>query len=113
MGLRARLRRLEREAERANTPIPEEYWAAARRETARRIRGALERLARLPSLDGSPVAHLGRDNREFLDDDTPERAEADRRTVEAWEGAHGAPDIGSHAEQGRARLLDMRPKDIR
>lgn len=37
--------------------------------------------------------------------DTPERAEADRRTIEAWEKAYGAPDIRSHAEGAKARLL--------
>lgn len=48
MGLRERLRRLEREVERANAPTWVEDWAAARRDTARRLSGVYERLARIP-----------------------------------------------------------------
>ena len=51
---------------------------------------------------------LSEEDRTILDDDTPERAEADRRTVEAWEGAHSAPDIKGAAEEARAKLLNMR-----
>lgn len=102
MGLRERLRRLERELERANAPTFAEYWAATRRETARRLRGIYGRLARIGDTPTTP--HLGRD-REILVDDTPERAEADRRTVERWERANGKADIGGAADEARARLL--------
>lgn len=109
MGLAERLLRLEREAELAEAPSPQEYLAAHRRETARRLRGVYERLARIPG-DGPPVSHLGarHPDRELLADDTVEQAETDRRTVEAWERANGAPDIRSHAEEARARLLEAR-----
>ena len=110
MGLRERLRRLEGEAQKANAPTFDEYWAAARRGTARRLQGAYERLALLPSLNGSSTPITGREDREdgLLSDDTPERDEADRRTVEAWEGANGAPDMAGAADEARARLLSMR-----
>ena len=104
MGFKERLRRLEREAERANTPTLAEYSVAAMRQTARRQRGPLDRLARLPPLDGSPLAHLGR-GRELLADDTPELAENDRRVVEAWERAHGKADIRAAADAARAEVL--------
>lgn len=109
MGLKERLRKLEREAEQVEAPTPEEYLAANRRETARRLRRAYERLARIPG-DGPPVSHLGarHPDRELLADDTVEQAETDRRTVEAWERANGAPDIRSHAKKARARLLEAR-----
>ena len=108
-GLRSRLLKLERETKKTDAPTFDEYSAAASREGARRIRGALERLARLPSLHGSTTSHTrleGQDS--LLVDDTPEQAQADRRTVEAWERAHGKADIRPHAEQARARILDMR-----
>ena len=108
-GLRAEFARLKARAERRDAPTSEDYFAATRRERARRIRGALGRLARLPSLDGSTTSHPGH-AREPLADDTPERAEADRRTVEKWERAHGTPDIKGAADEARARLLDMRPR---
>ena len=104
MGLRERLRRLEREAERANAPTSERYLAATRHETAQRLRSAYERLARLPG-NGPPAPHPGREGRDLLADDTLERAEADRRTVEVWERANGAPDIRAAADAVRARLL--------
>ena len=48
----------------------------------------------------------GRESRDsLLDDDTPERVEADRRTVEAWERAHGTPDIKGAADEARAKVL--------
>ena len=37
--------------------------------------------------------------------DTPEGAEADRRAVQAWERAHGAPDIKGAADEARAKVL--------
>ena len=102
MGLRERLRRLKREAERSNAPTLGQHLAATRHETARRLRGAYERLARIGDVPTTP--HPGRD-RDLLADDTPERAEADRRIVEAWTRAHGTPDIKGAADAARARLL--------
>ncbi len=101
--LKAQLARLKARAERRNAPTSEQYWAAARRETARRLRGVYDRLARIPG-NGSAAPHPG-PGREILADDTSERAESDRQVVQAWERAHGAPDIRSRAEQVRARLL--------
>ncbi len=107
MGLKERLRRLEREAERAEAPTWNEYWPAARRETARRLRGVYDRLARLGGDSSAP--HPARDNQDtLLAGDTPERAEADRRVVERWERAHGKADIKGAAEHVRARLDDTR-----
>ncbi len=63
-------------------------------------------MARIPG-NGPAAPHSGRD-RELLADDTPERAEADRRVVEAWERAHGAPYIKGAADEARARLLMRR-----
>ena len=37
--------------------------------------------------------------------DTPQQAEADRRTVERWERANGAPGIEGAAEEARAKVL--------
>lgn len=103
--LKAQLARLKTRAERRDAPTLEEYWAAARRETARRLRSAYERLARIPG-NGSPAPHPGREGRDLLlANDTPEQAEADRQVVERWEKANGKADIRSHAEQARARLL--------
>ncbi len=101
--LRDWLRRLEREAERSDAPTWEEYWAAARRERARRLGAAYGRLAQV---GGSPATHPGRDGREsLLEGDAPERAEADQRTVGAWEKAHGLADIKGAADEARAKLL--------
>ncbi len=111
MGLRDRLRRLEREAEKVNAPALDEYWSATRRETARRLRSAYDRLARLPG-NGPPTPYPGRDHRDtLLADETPERAEADRQVVQKWETANGTPDITSHAERVRARLRNVRSPD--
>ena len=68
------------------------------------------RYATWPPRTARFVAHLGRDNRELFVDDTTERAEADRRVVEAWQKANGAPDVKGAADEARARLLDMRPR---
>ena len=107
MGLRERLRRLERELERASAPTLDRYLAATRRETARRLQGVYESLARAPG-NGPSAPHPGRHCRKLLADDTPEQAEADRRVVEAWEGAHGAADIRAAADAARAKLLEGR-----
>ncbi len=103
MGLRERLRRLELEAEHGDAPAWGEYWAAARRERARRLGAAYERLAQISG--GSPVTHPGRGVREaLLVDDTPKRAEADRRTVARWEETYGTADLKVTADAARARL---------
>ena len=101
-NLRAELARLKAQAERRDAPTFDEYWVAARRETARRLQGVYERLARVGN--GSPTPHSGPD-RDLLADDTPEQMEADRRTVGGWERAHGTPDIKGAADMARARLL--------
>ena len=97
MGLRERLRRLEREAERTNVPTFAEYSRATARRTARSLASAYRKLA---AHGGNPPA--GR--RQGPEGDTPEQAEADRRTVEAWKWAYGAPDIRAAADEARARL---------
>ena len=105
-ALRAQFARLKARAERRDAPTLDRYLAATRRETERRLWSAYERLARIPG--GGPSApHPGHD-RDVLADDTPEQAESDRRVVEAWEGAHGAPDIKGAADEARARLLMRR-----
>ena len=104
MGLRERLRKLERELERANAPTSDRYLAATRRETARRLRGAYERLACIPGNGPTtPGVRRGRDS--LLANDTPERAEADRQVVGGWERAHGAPDTRGAADAARAKVL--------
>ena len=100
--LQDRLCRLERELERANAPTSDRYLAATRRETARRLSSVYERLAGIGDTPTAP--HPGHD-RELLADDTSERAEADRRIVEAWERANGAPDIKGAADEARAKVL--------
>ncbi len=66
-----------------------------------------DRLARIGGTSSAP--HSGRDNEDaLLADDTPEQAEADRRTVEKWEKANGAADIKGAADAARARLLGGR-----
>ncbi len=102
MGLRERLRRLELEAERVDAPTWDEYWAAARRERARRLAAIYERLDRI---GGSPATPPGQCSREaLLVGDTLERAEADRRTVARWEEAHGALGTKVAADAARAKL---------
>ncbi len=103
MGLRERLHRLELEAEKGDAPTWDDYWAAARRERAWRLAAIYERLDRI---GGSNATHPGRDDQgALLAGDTPEQAEADRRTVEKWERANGKVDIKGAADEARARLL--------
>ena len=101
MGLRERLRRLEREAERANAPTFAEYSVAAVRQTARNLAGAYRKLA---AHGGDPPIERA----QGPEGDTPEQAESDRRTIERWEGAHGKADIKGAADAARARLLGER-----
>jgi len=73
---------------------------------AQNLRLVCARLARIPgngSLGSAP--HPGHDSG-LLADDTPEKAEADRRVIGAWERAHSTPDIKGAAEQVRARLAE-------
>ena len=97
MGFKDRLRRLERELERANAPTFAEYSRATVRQTARNLASAYRKLA---AHGGNPPAGRTRGP----EGDTPEQARSDRRVVEAWEGAHGAPDIRDTADEARARL---------
>ncbi|MDP9457812.1 MAG: hypothetical protein M3Q49_01780 [Actinomycetota bacterium] len=96
--LHERLRRLEREAERANAPTFADYSKAVARQTARNLAGVYRKLA---AHGGDPPTGRTRGP----EGDTPEQAEADRRTVEKWERANGAPDITGAADEARARLL--------
>ncbi len=103
MGLRERLRRLELEAERTEAPTWDEYWGAARRERARRLEAVYGRPA---LVSDSAVPSPGRDGRQsLLADDTPERAEADRRVLDRWGEANGAPGTKVAADAARAKLL--------
>ena len=106
-GLKAQLARLKARAERRDAPTSDRCLAATKRETARRLRGAYDRLARVPG-SGPPTPQLGRKSRELLVGDTPEQAEADWRVVQAWERAHGKADIKGAADEARARLLVRR-----
>ncbi|MDP9476454.1 MAG: hypothetical protein M3R38_12360, partial [Actinomycetota bacterium] len=88
--LRARLARIEARVESGDAPTWDEYWAAARRERARRLGAAYGRLARIGN--GPPAPHPGRGGREsLLAGDTTEQAEADRRILARWEEANEAP----------------------
>lgn len=99
--LHDRLRRLERELERANAPTFAEYSRATVRQTARNLASVYRKLA---AHGGNPPAGRTRGPK----GDNPERAEADRQVVRAWERANGAPYIKGAADEARARLLEAR-----
>ncbi len=99
MGLRERLRRLELKAERAEVPTPEAFLDAHQRTVARLHERWADEI-------GDPEGSLlSEEDYAILSEDTPERAETDRRVVEAWgEGI----DLATEADAARARLLGGR-----
>ncbi len=99
MGLRERLRRLEREAERAETPTPQEYLQAHRRTVA----WLHERWA--DELGDPEGSLLSEEDYAILAADTPEQRRKDEEVVEAWSRE---VDLGTEADAARTRLLEAR-----
>jgi hypothetical protein len=97
--LEDRLRRLERKL--VWQPSIDEYLDASKRERTRALAMLTERLKK-HGLDGDYL--FVEANRRMLAEDTPERRERDRETVEAWERAQGI-DKTQEVEGARERLL--------
>ncbi len=99
MGFRDRLRRLEREADRAETPTPQEYLQAHRRIVARLHERWADEI-------GDPEGSLlTEEDYAILADDTPEQRRKDEEVVEAWSRE---VDLGTEVDEARAKLLGGR-----
>ena len=97
--LEDRLRRLERRL--VWHPSVDEYLDASNRERVRALHTLTQRLEKY-GFDGGYLFTEG--SRLMLADDTPERQERDRETVEAWYRAQGV-DRMSEAEGAKEKLL--------
>ena len=97
--LEDRLRRLERRL--VWQPSAEEYLDASNRERVRSLHALAKRLGKY-GFDGG---HLFTDHSlRVLAEDTPERREGDRETVEAWNRAQGR-DRAAEVEGAKEKLL--------
>jgi hypothetical protein len=97
--LEDRLRRLERRL--VWQPSVDEYLDASNRERVRALHALTERLEKY-GFDGDYL--FAEHSLQTLAEDTPERRESDRETVEAWYRAQGR-DRAAEAEGARERLL--------
>lgn len=103
MSIRARLRRLEQKVTRVSVPTRSEFDDAAQRECVRNLQSAYGKLD--PDL---PRQRFKESDLKLIEGDTPERIEADRRTVERYERANGMGDeTASYAERARQKLKSM------
>jgi len=98
-SLEERLRKLEEQLVRQ--PSLDEYLDAGSRERARALQALAERLAP-DGFDGDYLSTEG--DRRMLAEDTPERRERDRETVEAWYRAQGI-DRAAEVEGAKEKLL--------
>jgi hypothetical protein len=98
--LEERLRRLERRL--VWQPSAEQYLDASNRQQVRALNALAERLKKY-GFDGDYL--FTEENRRMLaEEDTPERREGDRETVEAWYRAQGR-DRAAEVEGAREKLL--------
>jgi hypothetical protein len=98
-NLEDRLRKLEERL--VLVPSIDEYLDASNREQVRALHLLAERLA-LHGFDGAYL--FVEANRQMLAEDTPERRERDRETVEAWSTTQGR-DRTAEAEGAKEKLL--------
>jgi hypothetical protein len=97
--LENRLRRLEERLIRQ--PSVDEYLDASNRERVRALHALAERLEQY-GFDGDYL--FVETDRQLLAEDTPERREGDRNTVEAWYMVQGR-DRAAEVEGAREKLL--------
>jgi hypothetical protein len=100
-NLEERLRRLEERFIRV--PSVDEYLDASNREGVRALHALAKRLEKY-GFDGSYL--FVEANQRMLAEDTPERQERDRETVETWYRAQGT-DRAIEVEGAREKLLAM------
>ena len=98
-SLEDRLRKLEEQLIRV--PSVDEYLDASNRERTRALHALAERLEKY-GFDGDYL--FVEANRRMLAEDTRERRDRDRETVEAWERAQGV-DRTSEVEGAKEKLL--------
>lgn len=98
-NLEDRLRKLEEQL--IGQPSVDEYLDASNRERVRALHALTQRLMTY-GFDGDYL--FVEANRRMLAEDTPERRERDKETVEAWHMAQGiVPEL--EAERAREKLL--------
>ena len=105
MSLHDRIRKLEARAEGADAPTPEEFLAADRRGTARLHRKMAE--------EWGMRGMFTDEDRDLLEGDGAEQAEADADIIHRWRVSQGVTDevIAAMAERAREKLLGVGKPD--